>query len=44
MHAQMHINVGKGNKIKINNLRTTRDFRFIHEEEFKTKVKEVLDL
>jgi hypothetical protein len=44
MYAQMHINVGKVNKIKINNLKTTRDFRFIGEEEFKTKVKEILNL
>ncbi len=39
MHAQMHISVGKVNKIIINNLKTTRDFRFIGEEAFKTKVK-----
>jgi len=44
MHAHMHISVGKANKIKINNLKTSRDFKFISEEEFKTKVKEILDL
>jgi hypothetical protein len=40
----MHINVGKVNKIKINSLKKTRDFKFLVEEEFKTKVKEILDL
>ncbi len=43
MHAQMHMSVGKVNKIKINNLKKTRDFKFIGGG-FKTKVKEILDL
>jgi hypothetical protein len=36
--------VGKANKVKINNLKTTKQLKFIGEEEFKVKVKEILDL
>jgi hypothetical protein len=42
MHAQMHISVGKIKNIKINNFKINRNFIFIGEEEFKTKVKEIL--
>jgi hypothetical protein len=40
----MYISVGKANKVKINNLKTIRDLKILGEEEFKTKVKEILDL
>jgi hypothetical protein len=36
--------VGKANKVKINNLEATRYLKVIGEEEFKVKVKEILDL
>jgi hypothetical protein len=34
----------KANKIKINNLKTIKNLGIIGEEEFKAKVKEILDL
>jgi hypothetical protein len=40
----MQINVGKINKVKINNLKITRDLGVIGEEKFTTKVKDILTL
>jgi hypothetical protein len=40
----MKINVCKVNKVKINNLKITRDLKSIGEEFFKTKVKEILNI
>jgi len=40
----MQITIGKTNKVKINNLKIGRKLRVISEEEFKTKVKQILDL
>jgi hypothetical protein len=42
--TQIYISVGKANKVKINNLKIVKDFKILGEEEFITKVKEILDL
>jgi hypothetical protein len=39
----MYISVGKA-KLKINNLKIVKDFKILGEEEFRTKVEEILDL
>jgi hypothetical protein len=39
MHAHMQIIIGKTNKVKINNLKTTRKLGVISEEKFKTRAK-----
>jgi hypothetical protein len=40
----MQITVGKANKVKINNLETTRKLGVISEEEFKANIKHILNL
>jgi hypothetical protein len=40
----MQIIIGKANKVKIKKLKTARKLGVINEEEFKTKVKQILDL
>jgi hypothetical protein len=40
----MQIIVGKANKVKINNLKIARKLGVISEEEFKTRVKQILNL
>jgi hypothetical protein len=44
MHAHMQITIGKTNKVKINNLKIARKLGVISEEEFKAKIKQILDL
>jgi hypothetical protein len=44
MHAHMQITIGKTNKVKIGNLKIVKKLGFTSEEEFKTKVKQNLDL
>ncbi len=44
LQSQTQIIVGKTNKIKINNFKIARDLKIICEEDFKKKVKEILDL
>ncbi len=44
MQAHMQITVGKANKVKINNLETTRKLGVISEEEFKANIKHILNL
>jgi hypothetical protein len=44
MQTHMQITIGKTNKVKINNLETARKLGVINEKEFKTKVKQILDL
>jgi hypothetical protein len=44
MLAQMQINVGKINKVKIKNLKITKDLGVIGEEKFTTKIKDILTL
>jgi hypothetical protein len=40
----MQIIVGKTNKVKINNLKIDRKLGVVYEDEFKTRVKQILDL
>jgi hypothetical protein len=40
----MQIIVRKTNKVKVNYLKIARKLRVISEEEFKTRVKQILDL
>jgi hypothetical protein len=40
----MQITIGKTNKIKMSNLKTTKKLKVINEKEFKTKLKQILDL
>lgn len=44
MQAQMQINIGKAKKVNINNLKITKDLGIIDKEEFKLKIKEILNL
>ncbi len=44
MQAQMLINIDKAKKVNINNLKTIRDLGIIGKEEFKAKIKEILNL
>ncbi len=44
MQAQMQINIGKANKVNINNLKTTKNLGIIGNEEFKAKIGEILNL
>jgi hypothetical protein len=43
-HAHMQISIRKTKKVKISNLKTTRKLWLINEEEFKTRIKQNLDL
>jgi hypothetical protein len=40
----MQIPIGKTNKVKISNLKTIKKLGVINEEEFKVRVKEILNL
>jgi hypothetical protein len=40
----MLIIIGKTKKVNINNLKTTKDLRIIGKEQFKAKIKEILNL
>jgi hypothetical protein len=44
IHAHMQITIGKINKVKTSNLKIARKLRVISEEEFKARVKQILDL
>jgi hypothetical protein len=44
MQPHMQIIVGKINKLKINNLKTIKKLEVNNEEEFKTRVKQILYL
>jgi len=44
MQAHVQITIGKANKVKIGNLKIARKLGVINEEEFKAKVKQILDL
>ncbi len=43
MQAHVQITIGKTN-FKISNLKNARNLRVINEKEFKSKVKQILDL
>jgi len=44
MQTHMQITLGKVNEVKINNLKIVRKLKVINEEEFKARVKQILDL
>jgi hypothetical protein len=44
MQAHIQITIGKTNKVKINNLKIVRKLGAISEEEFKARIKKILDL